>query len=188
MSSGPNVGSSPQDDVLLLERWSAGCPDSGDRFVGRHFAWLQRFFRKRVRDPRILEDLIQQTFLAWMEAYPRFRGEASFRTFQTAIARHVWLRFLDQRKREGHGTDPGSLACLDTSPTGRLAKGQHIELLAQAMRGLSSDAREILTQAYWEDANVVDIAKATGVPANTAYSRLRRAKVALREELGRLLR
>src|ERR1044071_7833713 len=85
-------------DRELLHRWGEGCRKAGDALIDRHFAAVYRFFRNKVGAE--LEDLVQQTFLACVEARARFREESSFKTFLLAIARYQLYARYGQRRRE----------------------------------------------------------------------------------------
>ena len=59
-------------------------------------------------------------------------------------------------------------------------------MLAEALRRVPLGARVVLELAYWKGCDCVEIARVLDVPLNTAYSRLRRARLALRERFEQL--
>ena len=83
-------------DEELLAAWGDGDDAAGRALFDRYFEPLYRFFCNKVDDG--VEDLIQETFLASVEARSRFRGDASVRTFLFAIAR----KRLYKRWRRAH--------------------------------------------------------------------------------------
>jgi DNA-directed RNA polymerase specialized sigma24 family protein len=85
-------------DQELLRAWRAGDREAGGTLFERHFAAIRRFFRNKV-DHQV-EDLVQRTFTACVEARDRFRGDSSFRTYLFAIAHNV-LRDHIRRRRRG---------------------------------------------------------------------------------------
>jgi RNA polymerase sigma-70 factor (ECF subfamily) len=168
-------------DDELFDAWAAGCRASGARLIERHFDLVRRFFRNKVGPE--LEDLVQQTFLGCLEARERFERRATFKTFLLGISRN---QLLLHYRRSRHATvdfSTTSIYDLGTSPSGAVARSQDEQLLAEAFRRVPLDAQLILELAYWEDLDGASIAQVLDVPINTAYSRLRRARDALRELL-----
>ena len=168
-------------DGELLAQWSAGSRVAGNELIERHFDTVHRFFRNKVGSD--IEDLMQQTFLACVEARTRYQGQASFKTFLLAIARNQLFTHYSKRRREVLDFTLTSVHDLGTSPTGVLAKREDEHLLSEALRRVPLDAQVVLELAYWEGMDGAEIAQVLEVPLNTAYSRLRRAKLTLRDRL-----
>jgi RNA polymerase sigma-70 factor (ECF subfamily) len=166
-------------DAALLRRWGDGDPTAGDELIRRHFAALHRFLRTKVASDAELEDLVQHTLLGCVEARHQYRAEASFRTFLLAIARHKLFAHY-RRVRCAPRPILSTLRASATSPTQRFVRGEDIERLVRAMRVLPASMRSVLELSYWSDLGVPAIANRLGIPLNTAYSRLHRAKLALR--------
>lgn len=171
-------------DGELLAQWSAGSRAAGNELIERHFDTVHRFFRNKVGSD--LEDLMQQTFLACVEARVRYQGQASFKTFLLAIARNQLFTHYSKRRREVLDFTLTSVHDLGTSPTGVLARREDEYLLSEALRRVPLDAQVVLELAYWESMDGAQIAQVLEVPLNTAYSRLRRAKLALLDRLREL--
>ena len=174
----------PASDGELLAQWSAGSRTAGNELIERHFDTVHRFFRNKVGSE--IEDLVQQTFLGCVEARVRYQGQASFKTFLLAIARNQLYTHYSKRRREVLDFTLTSVHDLGTSPTGVLAKREDERLLTEALRRVPLDAQVVLELAYWEGLDGAEIAQVLAVPLNTAYSRLRRAKIALLDRLREL--
>lgn len=175
---------SARTDAALLARWGEGDAAAGDALIRRHFAALHRYLRVRVRSDAELEDLVQHTLLACVEARSRYRAEASFRTFLLAIARNLLCTHY-QRQRTAPTPIVTTLRDPATSPTQRYVRAQDIDRLQHAVAELPAPMRNVLALSYWDDLDAPAIAAQLGMPLNTAYSRLRRAKLALRAALFR---
>lgn len=176
-------GSKSHSDEALLARWGAGARDAGAELIERHTPMLQRFFRSKV-DPSHVEDLVQQTLLAGLEAHARYRREARFRSFLLGIARNVLLTHFGQAQRaRAVDFNVDSVRHLGTTPTGILARRATERALFDALQTLSVDHQIVLELAYWEDLSGADLAQVLGVSLNGAYSRLHRARLALRDAL-----
>jgi RNA polymerase sigma factor (sigma-70 family) len=171
-------------DAELLQRWGQGSAGAGNELVERHFSTLLRFFRNKAG--RDVEDLVQKTLLACVEARARYRGDASFKTFLLSIARNQLFKHFSQRERRVVDAALSSVRDMRTSPTGALAKREDQRLLLDALQQIPLDFQIILELVFWEGLDIVAIASVLDVPLNTAYSRLRRAKLALREKLAAL--
>ena len=61
---------------------------NSDSWVDRHGDALFRYAVARVTDPAVAEDLVQETFLAALQAKARFRGQSSEKTWLFAILKH----------------------------------------------------------------------------------------------------
>lgn len=171
-------------DADLLHRWGEGDRRAGNELVERHFSTLHRFFRNKAG--REVEDLVQQTFLACLEARTRYRGDASFKTFLLSIARNLLFKHYRQRERRNGDAPLSSVRDLRTSPTGAIARHQDQQLLLDALQQIPLDFQVILELVFWEGLDVIEISSVLDVRLNTTYSRLRRAKLALREKLAEL--
>jgi RNA polymerase sigma-70 factor (ECF subfamily) len=166
-------------DAELFAAWSAGSRDAGNELIERHFGLVHRFFRNKVGPE--LEDLVQRTFLACVEARDRYRGHATFKTFLLAIARYQLFAHYGKQRREALDFNVTSVHNLATSPSGVLARDEDSRLLAEAFRRVPLDAQIVLELAYWEELDGAEIASVLEIPLNTVYSRLRRARIAVRE-------
>ncbi|MDB4976319.1 MAG: polymerase, sigma-24 subunit, subfamily [Myxococcaceae bacterium] len=170
------------EDYGLLHRWRAGDMAAGEALVTRHFPSLRRFFHNKVGAE--MEDLLQQTFLGCVEARDLLREEASFRTFLFAIARFQLFTFYRRQSRHGQ-LDFTRLSVRDlrTSPSSAVAREQRHRRLQAALQSLPVDHQIALELAYWEGLTASEIAGVLGIPENTVYSRLHRAKGQLRSLL-----
>ena len=75
------------DSALAPETW-----------VDQHGDALYRFALRRVTDPELADDLVQETFLEGLSARSSFTGGSSVRTWLTAILKH---KIIDQYRRSG---------------------------------------------------------------------------------------
>ena len=172
-------------DHQLLDRWRAGDNQAGSHLVKRHFASLQRFFSSKVSSQH--DDLIQQTFMACVESKDAFRGDASFRAYLFGLARFQLLTHYRKSYRDGRiDFTTSSVRDLGTSPTGELARREELKLLELALQQVPIDQQIALELTYTEGLAAPEVARVLGIPENTVYSRLRRAKAHLREALDRL--
>jgi RNA polymerase sigma factor (sigma-70 family) len=170
------------DDHALFELWRRGDTRAGSRLVRRHFEALHRFFASKAQGQ--VEDLIQQTFVACVEARDAFRGESTFRAYLFGLARLQLFTYYrkNQRMRALDFTNT-SVRDLGMSPTGLLAQREDERLLSLALQRVPIDQQIALELTYWEGLSAPEVARVLEIPENTVYSRLRRAKEHLRSAL-----
>jgi RNA polymerase sigma-70 factor (ECF subfamily) len=170
-------------DLGLLARWRAGDRAAGQALFESHFESLYRFFRNKCDGD--CDELVQSTLLACVDARQPFRGDASFRTYLFAIARHKLYHYFRDRKRDqGLDLSITSVADLITTPGSVLARDQAHRALLAALRELSVEHQTLLELHYWEELDTVELAGVFGVPAATIRTWLFRARARLRELLG----
>lgn len=169
------------DDFELLERWRGGDRQAGSTLLRRYFESLYGFFRGKTDGD--VEDLIQRTFLACVEAKERVRDDGSFRGYLFTIARHELYRHFRKRQREPVEIGSMSLAQLGSSLGALAARRQEEQLLLAALRQIPLDLQIALELHYWEELTTSELATVLAIPAGTVKSRLRRAREALRHAL-----
>ncbi|MCB9565707.1 MAG: RNA polymerase sigma factor [Myxococcales bacterium] len=174
------------DDLQLLERWQAGVEAAGAELFRRYYPAILRFFRSKV-GPQA-PDLVQRTFLGCLEARPRIREGANFRSFLFGVARNVLLMHFRGSRRERERIDftERSAEDLGASPVSLLAREREAQLLLQALRSIPLEYQIVLELYYWEGLNSREIADIDGTPEPTIRTRLRRAKLRLEARLGEL--
>jgi RNA polymerase sigma-70 factor (TIGR02943 family) len=82
---------------------------------------MWRFAVSRLRDPHAAEEVIQETFLAALQARESFRGDSSERTWLLSILRH---KMADRRRRRSREPAPGASAPVDVLDTMFDARGK----------------------------------------------------------------
>ncbi|SFF51484.1 RNA polymerase sigma factor, sigma-70 family, partial [Nannocystis exedens] len=86
-------------DSILLAAWCAGDRAAGSALFERHFRAVARFVRSKVAREAEVDDLVQSTFLACLEAGQRYRGEGSLRAYLLGIAYHKVQKHYAARRR-----------------------------------------------------------------------------------------
>lgn len=173
-----------ESDLDLLERWKRGDLAAGNELFERHFEAVYRFFVHKA--PEDATDLVQRTFLACTEARDRFRGTSSFRTYLFAIARHELLASWRARRKDALDAGASSVADLSPSPSTHMLRRFEHRVLLEALRSIPVDLQIALELHYWEQMSASEIAEVLDVPVGTAKSRLRRAREAVAEVIGKL--
>lgn len=173
------------DDATLLHAWREGDGTAGEELFERHYATVERFFRNKVAEP---DELIQQTFIACVEAKTRFRGDSTFRTFLLGIAINVLRTYYRQVKRQRGLSDlhDGSVMDLQQTPSRLLHARDEERLLLEALRRLPLELQLLLELRYWDELKQEELAELLGLPRSTINTRLRRGRELLERHLHEL--
>lgn len=137
-------------------------------FVALHIEALYGYVRHRLF-PRgdLIEDLVQEVFLAAWQQLPLFRGESTLRNWLLGIARHkvedhyrAQLRHSDAWPEDGDEVPPELQfdPCWDDD-LDREALQRRARL---ALAGLPEDYRFILLWRYWDKRSTKEMASLTG--------------------------
>jgi RNA polymerase sigma factor (sigma-70 family) len=172
-------------DHELLDLWRCGDNRAGSRLIERHYAALRRFLSSKAQGHT--DDLIQQTFMACVESKDAFRGDSSFRAYLLGLARFQLLTHYRKFYR-ARDLDATTLPVneLDVAPGEDFAQREELTRLALAMQRVPHDQKIVLELTYRDGLAAPEVARVLGVPPNTVYSRLRRAKARLRAVLQQL--
>jgi RNA polymerase sigma factor (sigma-70 family) len=87
-------------DRYLLDQIARGDPDAWGQLVGRYHGRLLAFARGRVGRRADAEDLVQDTFAAFLQSFRSFRRDASLETYLFTILRR---RLIDVFRGRGTG-------------------------------------------------------------------------------------
>ena len=174
------------DDFELLEAWRGGDRTAGNTLFERHFDVVCNFFRNKVSEH--VDDLIQRTFVACIEAREGFRGEAGFRAYILGVARKVLLRHFREMRRDGKTFEAleTSVCDVDPSPSALVAEQQKHAVLLEGLRKIPVDLQIALELHFWEEMTLREIGEVLDIPQGTAASRVRRGKALLLDRLRKL--
>jgi RNA polymerase sigma-70 factor (ECF subfamily) len=168
----------PSTEDVLLRRWRAGDRDAGAELLQRCKPMLRWFFRRRTSEN--VEELVQGTLVACVQALPHFEGRSTFKTFLLGIAHKQFLMSLRaSRRREMHS----GIQYRAPSPSQVFASKEESKSVSDALNDTSPAFRRVLEMFYWEELSVEQIAKALDLPAGTVKSRLSRGRTMVRERI-----
>jgi len=167
--------------------------------VRRERSRLGNFIRRRVPDPADAEDILQEVFYEFIDAYrlPDSIEQASAWLFRVARNRII-DRFrkrreqpLDQGSEQGgEGDEEGHrldliLPSTDAGPEAAYARSALLRALQQALEELPQSQREVFVAHELEGLSFRDMAARTGVAVNTLLARKHQAVLHLRARLQR---
>jgi RNA polymerase sigma factor (sigma-70 family) len=174
------VSTEERTEDRLLRHWRSGDNGAGDQLLRRYWPVLKTFFRhKRAAN---VDELVQSTLVACIQAVGRFAERSSFKTYVMGIARNQFLMSL--RSEHAAPFEAGTLSSSpEDSPSSLLALEQERRFLLRALGQLPPAFREVLTLLYWDGCSVEEIGQELRVPVGTVKSRLARGRAILKEQL-----
>jgi RNA polymerase sigma factor (sigma-70 family) len=136
-----------------------------------------------------LDDVVQESAFALMDALPRHRGECTILHFACRVA---VLTAMNTRRRDAarkrlsqqdHFTELDTLAHHAPGPDAALSRRASAQIVRELLDTLLLEQAEALALHCVLGYTVPEIAATTGTPLETIRSRLRLAKHALRERV-----
>lgn len=165
----------PSSDEELLAAWRAGDVRAGNRLLLRYVDSIQRYLGHRLGP--LAEDALQDTLTACSASIRGFRGNSTFRTYLYGIA-HNNVREARRRHRRQLRLEP-----IDGEPRAEgdeapvlLQRRREADMLHLGLAQMPTHVRDALRLYYWEGLSGPAMARALGIPENTARTRVRRGK------------
>ena len=125
-----------------------------------------------------LDDAAQDVFVVVHRRFAEFRGHSSVRTWLYGIVRNVASNHRRSVSRKGHplplDVDPPSLA---PGPAEAAEQAEAAAFVERFLGAIDVKKREVFMLAMLEEMTIPEVAAALDVPVNTAYSRLRLARL-----------
>ena len=189
-------------DALLVERVKRGDARAFELLVLKYRRRIERLVSRIVRDPDLVPDVAQETFIRAYRALPNFRGESAFYTWLYRIAVNTARKAVADQMRDPVVTESALLQADDDgdetsrteatlsdveTPDAVLASRQVAQAVNAAVEGLSEDLRQAVTLREIEGLSYEEIAQVMNCPIGTVRSRIFRAREAIAQRLRPLL-
>lgn len=175
-----------QDALALMTRIAAGDEKAMKQFFDQHADTIYRYVLTRCSEESIAAEILNEVMLdVWRKPHT-YEGRAKISTWLIGIARHKLLDHYRRNKR--HDADELDDAMEDDSPTAACAINaqQHANYLHECLDKLTSNHKEIVHLAFFEDMAYPEIAEIAKLPVGTIKSRIFHAKEKLRQCVQRL--
>jgi RNA polymerase sigma factor (sigma-70 family) len=173
-----------QSDMVLGRKKKRELYAAFEEVMGSYGAALRRVAFSYEADPALREDLFQEISLAIWRALPKFRGDASLKTFLFRIAHN---RGLSHGWKEGKGPElleePESLIDEAPSPESEATQSERRARLVEAIHRLPIGMRQVITLRL-EGLSHREISEVTGLTQNNVMVRASRARARLKKILG----
>ncbi|MGA2342318.1 MAG: sigma-70 family RNA polymerase sigma factor [Steroidobacteraceae bacterium] len=181
-----------ETDQSLMMRYARGEAEAFEVLYRRHEMRTWRYLERTVGNRATADELMQEVWFAVAREAPNYRATARFTTWLFTIAHNRmidWMRTnRPQASLETLGYESGSvIRQLTANPSaGPLAAAlaqEESAVLAEALAQLPAEQRDALLMQIEGELGVEEIAAISGVSFETAKSRLRYARIKLREVL-----
>ena len=158
-------------------------PVAADTLWREFSAPLRRFLRRRARSEADADDLLQEVFIRIQRRLPDLREPAKLQGWVYRIARNVVIDHYRTRREsvpladQAEPADPGGRDAVDLTPA-----------LRRFLATLPPHYREPLVRHEFQGESIAEVAAALGLSVTAAKTRVRRARLLLREMLDRCCR
>ncbi|MFC4008557.1 RNA polymerase sigma factor [Nonomuraea purpurea] len=150
----------------------------------RHAPWLRARLARRCADPDVIDDALQETFLAVWRTADRFTGDNPAGWLWTIAIRRLISALRGRGSRWiGSGVEPSSAAASSASAEDVVLLGVQHGDLGQALTRLSPELRAVIEATVLDGLTTKEAASLLGIPEGTVKTRAMRARARLREEL-----
>lgn len=180
-------------------------PVSPDHWVDEHGDALYRYALLRTRDQHKAEELVQETFLAALEARNRFAGAASVRTWLIGILKHKITDQFRNEARELQSEDPADSHdeenWIDENFTSRgrwsanltdwgdpvktLQEGQFLDVLQYCLKHMPERLAHLFVMREVSEEDTESICRELEITSANLWTMLYRARMRLRQCLDR---
>jgi RNA polymerase sigma-70 factor, ECF subfamily len=187
-------------DALLVKHTVAGDKRAYGLLVLKCQRRIQRLVGRMVRDPNLVEDITQETFIRAYRALHQFRGDAQFYTWLYRIAVNTAKQSLLELKRDITVSENMCLSDEENETSWRkseptshetsesvLAAKELAGLVHAALDALPADWRQAVVLREIEGSSYEEIANAMNCPIGTVRSRIFRAREAISQKVKPLL-
>ncbi|MCG2626556.1 sigma-70 family RNA polymerase sigma factor [Bradyrhizobium sp. WYCCWR 13023] len=171
-------------DEMLLKNVAEGDKAAMHIIFARHRKRVSQFIRCLVRNPAIVDDLVNQVFLDVWRSANMFEGRARVSTWLLSIARFKAINSRRERTHEKIDQDE-TLGIIDDGDTPDVAldRKETEGLLRACIDELSPAHREIIDLYYYRENSTAEVSEIIGIPQATVKSRIFYA----RKQLARIL-
>ncbi|WP_188194106.1 RNA polymerase sigma factor [Nonomuraea sp. SYSU D8015] len=177
-------GDDDRTDVELVAAVAEGSTAALRLLHRRHAPWLRARLSRRCADPDVVDDALQETFLAVWRSAGRFKGDNPAGWLWTIAIRRLIsaLRGRGSRWIGGDVTDVEPIPASASAEDVVLLGVEHGDLGA-ALTRLSPELRAVIEATVLDGLTTKEAARLLGIPEGTVKTRAMRARARLREEL-----
>ncbi len=173
---------SDDDDAQLMLAYARGEMRAFETLYSRHRGALYRYLVRQARDNELANDLFQEVWSRVIVNRARYEPRAKFRTFLFTLAHNCFIDHCRRLKSRPGGTsledaDDQDLlpAARESQPEALLERDENTRRYRVALAALPAEQRDVYLLHEESDLSLEEIARVTGVGAETAKSRLRYA-------------
>ena len=181
---------SDDEDAQLMLAYARGEMRAFETLYARHRGALYRYLMRQARDGEVANDLFQEVWSRVVVNRSRYEPRAKFRTFLFTLAHNCFIDHCRRVKARpaGLGIEDADAADLlpaaeEARPENTLERAEETLRYRAALATLPPEQRDVYLLHEESDLSLDEIARVTGVGAETAKSRLRYAVAKLKAAL-----
>lgn len=144
-----------------------------------HLEYVWRTLRRCGVATKDLEDLAHEVFLVVHRRLADYDRARPMRPWLFGIAYRVASDHRRKVARRSEDAEGAELPASDASPELQAVQRQAVELAHRALAAIDDEARAVFLLAELDGVAVTEVAHSLEIPVNTAYTRLRRARLAV---------
>jgi RNA polymerase sigma factor (sigma-70 family) len=182
-SEGEASPAAPAEDAVLMARYAGGDMGAFELLYRRHRGPLYRFIARQALARADADEIFQDVWMAVIQGRARYEPRARFATFLFSIAHRRLVDRLRTAARRPQSPMPPDMDDGAPGPAAMAENGALAAALLAAVSALPPEQRTAFLLRAEGDLSVEEIAEVTGIPYETAKSRLRAANRTLREKL-----
>jgi RNA polymerase sigma factor (sigma-70 family) len=195
MPSAPDAPSaSSQQDRALVEEALGGRQKAYQELVEKYEGALRRHVSRMVRDKKVVDDLVQESFIKAFSSLPSYSSDYAFSTWLYRITTNHTIDYLRKRKLATISIDhPGSrdepderrLEIPDSTyrPDRHVMADQQRALINEAVDSLPEKYRRVIVMRHQQEMTYEEIAEALELPLGTIKAHIFRARAQLYKHL-----
>lgn len=169
-----------RSDEELVAAVADGCEPALRELYERHAPWLVARLSRRFGEPGVVDEVVQDTFLAVWRGAGGFAGRGE-------VPAWIWgigiRRLVDHLRRRSTRVVPLGTAPVEPSAEDLVLLGIEHGDLSGALERMSPELRAVLQATALDGLTTREAGRLLGLPQGTVKTRLMRARRELREAL-----
>jgi RNA polymerase sigma-70 factor, ECF subfamily len=154
----------------------------------KYFDFVWASARRLGVDASAIDDVVQEIFIAVHGSLATLQRPDALKSWIYSVARRTISnhhRAIRARGGKGATVVDDELVSHQPTPFDVTQKNSDLQLLANLLAELEEPKREVFALVELEEMTVPEVAEALDIPVNTAYSRLRAARLAFEAAVAR---
>ena len=165
-------------DKELVELVRTGDDDAFTQLYHRHKSWVYSLAWRFCRHQDLALDVLQETFIYLLKRIPTLELTVELRGFLYPAVRHISINICKVSRR--YQSSEQVLEQM-VQPDDTNTNDERTDL-AELIKGLTVDQREVILMRFVDDMKLTEIAAALQIDINLAKSRLYRGLKKLKED------
>ena len=141
---------------------------------------VSRFCLRRLQDPEVAAEVVQEVFIGAFQGVSRFEGRSSLLTWLLGIAWNLCRKHYRERGRHHPLLHAEALPSPGPGPYRRAEEGDELERVRRALRELPEKQQELLSLRVDGELSYQEIAEVTGYGLSDVKVTIHRARSALK--------